>query len=103
MVFQGQVHIVKHINIAKSGYTKTKNRYPLILDFEFSRFIYKNDNQLSHELIAMHLMRYINRIISMKMKKSQVIEYDIIPESCGAFYQFVENSKTIGSIKKMYS
>lgn len=36
------------------------------------------------------------------MKNQQIIEYQIIPENKGAFYEFVENSKTITKVKKEF-
>lgn len=55
---------VEQLVIEKCKFLNTKNRCPLVLDFGFGKFIYKNDNQVSHELIAMHLIKYINRVIS---------------------------------------
>ena len=63
---------IKKINIISSSFIKTKNRYPLKLDFGFSKFIYKNDNQLAHEIIAMGIIKYINKIISSDYS-SQII------------------------------
>lgn len=102
MYFHDQIHHVKSINAHNSKFVRTKNRFPLILDLNFAKFIYKNDNQLSHELIAMSLMRYINRLLSGVTDKQQIIEYEIIPEAYGAFYEFVENSKTVGKIKAKF-
>lgn len=66
----------------QSGFIKTKNRSPLKLDFGFSKFIYKNDDQLSHEIIAMQLIKYLNKIFG----KEYIKEYEIIPEIKGALY-----------------
>ena len=48
MYFHDQIHHVKSINAHNSKFVRTKNRFPLILDLNFAKFIYKNDNQLSH-------------------------------------------------------
>lgn len=62
-----------------------------MLDFSFGRFLYKNDDQLAHEMIAMQMARYVNKIIG----KQIIIEYLIQPECLGALYEFVENAMTI--------
>lgn len=46
-----------------------------MLDFEFAYFLYKNDDQLSHEIIAMEFIKYFNTILG----KEYIIPYDIIP------------------------
>lgn len=69
-----------------------------MLDFEFARYLYKNDDQLSHEIIAMELIKYINALLGKPYAKS----YDIIPEKYGALYEFIENSKTVHQIKEMH-
>lgn len=82
---------IKEISLTNSYYIKTKNRHPLVLDFTFAKYIYKNDEQLSHEVIAIQLSKYVNAILG----KEYIIAYEILPEKHGAFYEFVENSKTI--------
>jgi hypothetical protein len=47
-LYKGQFHEVKEIILENSRFIQTKNRNPLVLDFGFSRFIYKNDDQLAH-------------------------------------------------------
>ena len=62
------------------GYCKfyeTRNRSPLLISFDFGRFIYKNDDQLAHEIIAMSLVKYLN--LAIKNSNATAVEYDIIP------------------------
>ena len=46
--YQQKIRKITDINIENSTFIRTKNRYPLVLDFGFSKFLYKNDNQLAH-------------------------------------------------------
>ena len=87
-----------NINIKNSFFIETKNRNPIVLDFEFARYLYKNDDQLAHEIIAMELIKYVNALLGKQYAKS----YDIIPEKRGALYEFIENSKTIHQIKERH-
>ena len=103
MLFHEELHEIKSIKSENSRYVRTKNRFPLILDFHFARFIYKNDDQLSHELIAMSIIKYLNRILTVNLDNSQIVEYEIMPEAIGAFYEFVEHSKTVGKIKEEFA
>jgi len=76
---------IQHVNTTGSKYFATKNRNPILLDFQFCRYIYKNDDQLPHELISMEFIKYLNEILPSPI----ILEYDIIPEKTGAFYEFV--------------
>jgi hypothetical protein len=69
--FQNEYHEVNEILLDKSFFINTKNRVPLVLDFGFGRFIYKDDDQLSHELIAMQLIKYLNKVFG----KQYIQEY----------------------------
>ena len=57
---------------------------------------------MAHELIAMGIIRYLNKLISIETHCPQIVEYEIIPEAFGAFYEFVDNSMTISNIKRKY-
>ena len=70
------------INIEGSYFILTKNRNPLVLDFAFARFLYKNDEQLSHEIISMEFIKYFNTILG----KEYIVPYEIIPFHTGALY-----------------
>ncbi len=48
----------------------------MVLDFEFAPFLYKNDDQLAHEIIAMEFIKYFNTILG----KEYIVPYEIIPE-----------------------
>lgn len=61
------------------------------MDFQFSKYLYKHDDQLAHEMIAMELIKYINAILG----KEYIVSYEILPEKYGAFYEFVERSRTV--------
>ena len=100
--YQQKIRKITEINIENSTFIKTKNRYPLVLDFGFSKFLYKNDNQLAHEMIAMGIIKYLNKLISAETQSLQIVEYEIIPEAYGAFYEFVDNSMTVSNIKRKY-
>lgn len=63
----------------------------MVLDFKFGRYIYKHDDQLAHEIIAMETIKYINALLG----KDYILPYQILPEKMGAFYEFMEGSKTI--------
>jgi hypothetical protein len=65
-----------NINLKSSFFIQTKNRNPLVLDFEFAPFLYKNDDQLAHEIIAMEFIKYFNTILG----KEYIVPYEIIPE-----------------------
>lgn len=86
---------ISEIVIKNSYYIKTKNRHPIVLDFQFSKYLYKHDDQLAHEIIAMELIKYINAILG----KQYIVPYEILPEKYGAFYEFVERSRTVHEIK----
>jgi hypothetical protein len=43
----------------------------------------------------MEMIKYINAILG----KEYIVSYDILPEKIGAFYEFIEKSKTISEIK----
>lgn len=79
---QKSLRKVININLGGSYFIKTKNRHPLVLDFEFGKFLYKNDDQLAHEIIAMELIKYINAILG----KEYIVPYEILPERYGALY-----------------
>ena len=75
----------------------TKNRNPLVLDFQFAKFLYKDDDQLAHEIIAMEFIKYLNTILG----KEYIVPYDIIPFKKGALYEFVDEASTIHQIKSL--
>jgi hypothetical protein len=54
----------------------------MVLDFKFAKYLYKHDDQLAHEIIAMELIKYINAILG----KEYIVSYEILPEKYGAFY-----------------
>jgi hypothetical protein len=86
-----------YISLPTSTFIPTKNRNPLKLDFGFGQFIYKNDNQLAHEIVAMQFMKYMNKVFG----EEYVQEYEILPEVRGAFYEFVEG-RTLAEVKREY-
>ena len=81
-MYKNTLQNIQSINITNSFFIKTTNRVPLVLDFGFGKFLYKNDDQLSHELISMQLIKYINAILG----EEYIVPYQIIPLKCGAFY-----------------
>ena len=94
-VVEGKLTRLTSIDSKESYPIRTKNRHPLVLDCNFGRFLYKNDDQLSHELISMEWVEYLNSLFG----KEYIVPYQIIPMQKGAFYRFVEDSLTIHQIK----
>jgi hypothetical protein len=82
----------------KSYFIATKNRCPLVLDFQFAKFLYKYDDQLAHELIAIEFIKYINTILG----KDYILPYDIMPFKKGALYEFIDDASTIHNLKALY-
>lgn len=51
----------------------------------------------------MSLIKYLNKLLSEgNLLEKPIVEYEIIPVATGAFYEFVQNSMTIGKIKEKY-
>jgi hypothetical protein len=51
----------------------------------------------------MHLIKFINKLINHgSATGQQIVEYEILSEAQGAFYEFVEDSLTVNEIKRMY-